>query len=106
MHRVGNADALRPPAQGIGQQGAHQSGAVSAAVALGVADALAGQKIRLVASAAEGLSEAEAEAKLTAYFRREAAPFMQPAGVIWLDSFPVSANGKLDRAAIRERFSQ
>ncbi len=85
---------------------AHQSGAVSAAVALGVADALAGQKIRLVASAAEGLSEAEAEAKLTAYFRREAAPFMQPAGVIWLDSFPVSANGKLDRAAIRERFSQ
>lgn len=85
---------------------AHQSGAVTAAVALGVADALAGQKIRLVATAAEGLAEAEAEARLTAHFRREAAPFMQPAGVVWLESFPVSANGKLDRAAIREKFGQ
>lgn len=85
---------------------AHQSGAVAAAVALGVSDALAGQKIRLVATAAPGLPEAEAEARLSAYFRREAAPFMQPSGVVWLDAFPVSANGKLDRAAIRERFGQ
>lgn len=85
---------------------AHQSGAVTAAVALGVADAVAGQKIRLVATAAAGVPEAEAEARLTAYFRREAAPFMQPAGVVWLDAFPVSANGKLDRAAVRERFGQ
>lgn len=85
---------------------AHQSGAVAAAVALGVADPLAGQKIRLVATAAGGLTEAEAEARLTAHFRREAAPFMQPAGIIWLEAFPVSANGKLDRAAIRDRFGQ
>ncbi|MCG2842486.1 acyl-CoA ligase (AMP-forming), exosortase A system-associated [Sandaracinobacter sp. RS1-74] len=85
---------------------AHQSGAVSAAVALGVADALAGQKIRLVATAADGFSEAEAETRLIAHFRREAAPFMQPAAIVWLDAFPVSANGKLDRATIRERFGQ
>lgn len=85
---------------------AHQSGAVLQAVALGIADDLAGQKIRLVASAAEGLSAAEAEARVTAYFRREAAPYMQPTGIIWLDMLPESANGKLDRAAIRERFGR
>ena len=85
---------------------AHQSGAVTAAVALGIADALAGQKIRLVATAADGLGEAEAEKQLVAHFRREAAPFMQPAGIVWLEAFPVSANGKLDRAAIRDRFGQ
>lgn len=85
---------------------AHQSGAVTAAVALGVTDALAGQKIRLVATAAEGLAAAEAEVLLLAHFRREAAPFMQPAGVVWLEAFPVSANGKLDRSAIRGRFGQ
>jgi acyl-CoA synthetase (AMP-forming)/AMP-acid ligase II len=85
---------------------AHQSGAVAQAVALGIADEAAGQRIRLIARAADGLSEAEAEARLRAFFKREAAPFMQPAGVVWLAALPVSANGKLDRATIRERFGR
>ncbi len=83
---------------------AHQSGAVLQAVALGIADEHAGQRIRLVASAAPGLPEADAEALLRSHFRREGAPFMQPAGVVWLDALPVSPNGKLDRAAIRQRY--
>lgn len=84
---------------------AHQSGAVSAAMALGVADAVAGERIWLVATAVPGLSEAEAETRMMAYFRREAPPFMQPAAIHWLTSLPVSANGKLDRASIRARFA-
>lgn len=80
---------------------AHQSGAVAAAVALGTPDPVAGQRIRLVATLADGLSASEAEARLIAWFRREAAAYMQPADIVWLPAMPVSANGKLDRAALR-----
>jgi acyl-coenzyme A synthetase/AMP-(fatty) acid ligase len=83
---------------------AYQSGAVAQAVALGVADEVAGQRIRLVAAPAAGLDPAAAEAQLMAHFRKEAAPFMHPAAVVWLDALATSANGKLDRAALRERF--
>jgi acyl-coenzyme A synthetase/AMP-(fatty) acid ligase len=85
---------------------AHQSGAVVQVVALGIPDEVAGQRIRLVAAPAAGLDAAAAEARLMAHFRREAAPFMHPAGLVWLDALPVSANGKLDRAAIRGRFGE
>jgi acyl-CoA ligase (AMP-forming) (exosortase A-associated) len=83
---------------------AHQSGAVAQVVAFGVADDVAGQRIRLVAAPAAGLQAAAAEAQLMAHFRREAAPFMHPAVILWLDALATSANGKLDRAALRERF--
>jgi acyl-CoA ligase (AMP-forming) (exosortase A-associated) len=83
---------------------AHQSGAVAQVVAFGVADDVAGQRIRLVASPAVGLDAAGAEAQLMAHFRREAAPFMHPAAIVWLDALETSANGKLDRTALRERF--
>lgn len=83
---------------------AHQSGAVAQVVAFGVADEVAGQRIRLVAAPAAGLDAAAAEAQLMAHFRREAAPFMHPAAIVWLDVLDTSANGKLDRTALRERF--
>ena len=85
---------------------AHQSGAVAQVVALGLPDELAGQRIRLVAAPAAGTEPAEAEARLMAWFRKEAPHYMQPAGLVWMDALPVSANGKLDRSAIRKQFGQ
>ncbi len=83
---------------------AYQSGALAQAVALGIADETAGQRIRLVASAAAGISDAEAEQALRSHLKREAAAYMQPASIVWMEALPISANGKLDRAAIREMF--
>lgn len=83
---------------------AYQSGVVAQAVALGIADETAGQRIRLVASAADGIADADAEQALRGHMKREAAAYMQPASIIWMDALPISANGKLDRAAIRDRF--
>ncbi len=77
------------------------SGAVSAAVALGVADPAAGMVIRLLAVPAPGLSEAEAAARLAAHFRREAPAHFAPADLRFLASLPLSPNGKVDRVALR-----
>jgi acyl-coenzyme A synthetase/AMP-(fatty) acid ligase len=85
---------------------AHASGAVREAVALGIADPVAGQRVRLVASPAAGLDAGAAEARLRAHLKREAPPYMQPADVRWLDSLPLGANGKLDRAALRAAYGQ
>ena len=40
------------------------------------------------------------DAALTAHFKKDAPSFMQPARIIWLDSFPKNPNGKIDRNAI------
>lgn len=77
------------------------SGAVRAAVALGIADEAAGQRVRLVAEPAPGLSPADAEARLKAHFRSTAPAYMMPADMRFEDRLPLSPNGKLDRAAIR-----
>ncbi len=76
-----------------------ESGVVAEAVALGVADARLGQAIRLVARAAPGV--ADAGPRLLAFFRSAAPAFQHPREVIWRDSLPRNANGKLDRAALR-----
>lgn len=83
-----------------------QSQAVAEAVAFGISDPVAGQRIRLVATPASGLDSAQAEAVLGAYFKREAAPYMQPASIVWTEKLPVSPNGKLDRAMLKGQFGE
>jgi acyl-CoA ligase (AMP-forming) (exosortase A-associated) len=76
-----------------------RSGAVAAAVALGIADEAAGQRIRLVAVAA-GNAE-DAEAVLRAAFRMEAPAWMAPSDIRFVPALPMSPNGKIDRAQVR-----
>ncbi len=85
---------------------AYESGAVADVVALGVADALAGHRIRLVASAPAGQDARSAEKKLRRHFRQQAPSYMMPDSIVWLPALPVSANGKLDRSAIRRDHGQ
>ena len=36
--------------------------------------------------------------------KHELPGFMQPARIVWLDALPRSANGKIDRAALKAEF--
>jgi acyl-CoA ligase (AMP-forming) (exosortase A-associated) len=72
------------------------SGVVAEAVAIGVPDTRLGQAVVLVARA-----DAEDDAAIMAYFKRELPAFMHPTRVIWKADLPRNANGKLDRSAIR-----
>lgn len=75
-------------------------GEVREAVAMGLPDAQLGQIIVVVASAVG--SEDAAEAALRARLKQELPGFMQPARYVWRVELPRNANGKLDRAAIRQ----
>ncbi|WP_033922048.1 acyl-CoA ligase (AMP-forming), exosortase A system-associated [Sphingomonas sp. 37zxx] len=75
-------------------------GEVAEAVALGVADPRLGQAITVVARA-HG-DAATAEVALRDRLRRELPSFMQPARYVWREAMPRNANGKLDRAALKQ----
>jgi acyl-CoA ligase (AMP-forming) (exosortase A-associated) len=78
------------------EEAAIASGLVAEAVALGVADDRIGQAIALVAR-----GNRAQEAELRNYLRRELPNFMQPSIIMWRDDLPRNANGKLDRARLK-----
>ncbi len=80
------------------------SGVVAEAVALGVQDERLGQKIVLVVRPSTDIDQPAA--RLAQYLKSEMPGFLQPKHVIWLESFPRNANGKLDRVAIRRDVEQ
>jgi acyl-CoA ligase (AMP-forming) (exosortase A-associated) len=80
------------------EQAAIASGAVAEAVAVGVPDDRLGQAVTLVV---RPIGE-DAEARLRDHLKRELPAFMQPRTIVLRDALPTNANGKLDRAAIRE----
>lgn len=84
---------------------AYRSGAVRQAVALGMGDPVAGQRVRLIASPAEGMDFVAAEQALRSYLKREGPPYMQPEEYVWRDAIAISPNGKLDRAALKAEFA-
>lgn len=67
------------------------------AVAIGVADARLGQVIVVVARGDDAN-----DAALRVRLKRDLPNFMQPARILWWADLPRNANGKLDRAAIRD----
>jgi len=77
------------------------SGIAAEAVALGVPDTRLGQAIVMIVRGEQGRSDAFAQ-----YLKRELPSFMQPSRVEWWPELPRNPNGKLDRAAIRQRLMQ
>jgi acyl-CoA synthetase (AMP-forming)/AMP-acid ligase II len=73
------------------------------AVAVGVPHERLGQAIVLVASAPTGVL-ADTDALVNA-LRRRLPRHMVPLAVDWRDSLPRSANGKFDRARLRQELS-
>jgi acyl-CoA ligase (AMP-forming) (exosortase A-associated) len=71
------------------------SGLVSDAAAFGVPDEALGQAIVLVCSGSGD------SAGLLAWFAATAPAYMKPGRLVWLDSLPTGATGKLDRAALQ-----
>jgi len=58
---------------------------------------------RLVAYLRGGGEPRPAEAELCAFLGRSLPDVMQPSGFVWLDAWPLSPNGKVDRRALAAR---
>ena len=86
------------------EEEAYATGLVGDAVAVGVPHALLGQSIVLVASAAPG-SAGDTDALLAA-LRRRLPRFMVPLAIEWRDALPRNANGKFDRALLRQQLTR
>lgn len=79
---------------------AHASGAVAQTAAFGIDDPVAGQVVLLVAVPSD-MPPRDAEAQLLAYLKRAAPAHMVPKRIVWREALPLSANGKIDRTALR-----
>ena len=84
------------------EEAALASGAVAQSAAFGVPDAELGQAIVLVAQpSGEGADE-----RLRAFLAAELPAFMRPRRIVWRDTLPIGANGKLDRTALQESLQE
>ncbi len=86
------------------EEEAYATGLVRDAVAVGVPHERLGQAIVLVASAPAGIAD-DTEALVNA-LRRRLPRHMVPVAVDWRDSLPRSANGKFDRARLRDELAR
>jgi acyl-CoA ligase (AMP-forming) (exosortase A-associated) len=82
------------------EEAALASGAVGDAIAIGIPDERLGQAILLVAVP----NGKNADARLRSFLLAELPSFMHPRQILWRDALPLSANGKVDRAALQEQF--
>jgi acyl-CoA ligase (AMP-forming) (exosortase A-associated) len=79
------------------EEAAVESGLVAEACALGRKDERLGAAIVLFVRGSDD------DDGLKAHLKAALPNFMQPAEVVWLEAFPISANGKLDRNILAER---
>ena len=82
------------------EEAGYASGLAREVAALGVADERLGQAIVVAAVPSEG-TEPDTEGLMN-HFRAALPAFMVPSTVVWHDTLPRSANGKIDRRAIAE----
>ena len=75
------------------------TGLTDEAVAIGLPDEKLGAAILVVA---RGSGEAEESMRMA--LKRELPSYMQPARIVWLAELPRSANGKVDRAALKAAY--
>ena len=86
------------------EEEAYGTGLVADAVAVGVPHSRLGQGIVLLASAPEGA--ATDATPVLAALRRRLPRYMVPIAVEWRDALPRNANGKFDRARLRDEIAQ
>ena len=85
---------------------AYACGLVASAAALGLPHAALGQAILLlVTPAADNSVDTDLEDAVLAHCRRELPNFMVPTTVIGRDTLPHNQNGKIDRRALAEEYS-
>ena len=81
-----------------------ESGLVKEVAALGVADDRLGQTIVIVAvSSADTPGD---DAAVLDHYRSAAPAYMVPARIVWRDTLPRSANGKIDRQGLANELQQ
>ena len=85
------------------EEEAYATGLMGDAVAVGVPHARLGQGIVLVASTAPGMA-ADTDRLLTS-LRRRLPRYMVPLAIVWRDALPRNANGKFDRARLRQELA-
>ena len=85
------------------EEEAYATGLVADAVAIGVPHGRLGHGILLVASVPTGVTP-DTEGIL-ATLRRRLPRYMIPLAVVWRDTLPRNANGKLDRTLLRQELS-
>lgn len=82
------------------EEAAVASGLANEALAIGRPDSRTGQAIWLLL---RGSQDSEALAK---HLKVALPGFMQPAEIIWLESFPKNPNGKIDRVAVVQQIEE
>lgn len=75
---------------------------VSSVMAMGVADQALGQRVVLLLTANKGI-EVDDQALLS-YLKRQLPTYMVPSEIVWQDSMPLNANGKIDRSLIKKTY--
>lgn len=83
-----------------------ESGLVQQCIALGLPHAGLGQAILLVASPSPGVNDITTlSQQITQHCQRELPNFMVPRAVVVLESLPSNQNGKVDRRALSETYT-
>ncbi len=84
----------------------YKSQLAAEAVAIGIPDPDIGQAIFIVGVISDGTDEQSVDTQLLDYCRKNLPTFMIPHHLVWREQLPRNANGKIDRARIRDELRE